>query len=479
MCIVALDIPQLKTRAEHWVSVELWEVDLYERATTGEKLLLLLGRTLYILVTAFVEEGIKLRAAALTYTTMLSLVPALAVVFSLFTAFGGLEDTQRRVQEVILDALAAGQRETVLTYLERFVGQVHAGQLGAVGIVFLFITVLSLLASIERAFNDIWGISRDRSWMKRFQVYWPLITLAPILLGASLSITATVQASSVVKQLLNSVPSLKLLTGVGPILLTSLFFTLLYSVMPHTHVRLRFAALGGMVSGSLIVAAQKLYAVYAANALSYSAIYGSLGAIPLFMIWIYVGWVIVLMGATLTFAAQSARSYEPSREVSAAEQQFIALRLMIEACERFTRGEGPTTAQHMLDSVQVQPRRVRRVLDRLTSAGLLSDTVMFDGADAYVPGKPPSMMRVHDVLAAMRGRDLCPASQDPTAESVSRIVQELRSEELNGPGAICMTALFSTASGPSEPSRPSRPSEASQISEPSELAHPALPASKR
>lgn len=393
----------LLQRGRRFFEHEIWAA---ERRTPDRRLrfvFILVARTVYIVVSGFRREKIKLRACLLTYVTLLSLVPAMAVVFSLFTAFGGLEDTQHRLKGVLIDALAVQQRETVIEYLDRFLAQTNAGRLGTVGFLLLFVTALSLLTNVEKALNDIWGLTRDRTLIQRFQVYWPLVTLGPLLLGVSLSATAAIEASATVQTLTHTVPGFSLLLGLGPLVLTCAFFALLYQIMPNTKVHLRYAAFGGLVAGGLWTLAQKLFAYYAANAITYSAIYGSLGAVPLFIIWIYVSWSVALLGATLTFAVQSARTFEPERSTSQAEREFVATRLMVAVADRFRRGEGPLSSQDLIDQVLVPPRLARLVLGELVRHGLLVETTTPKGDDqAYVPGRPLEQIQVSDLVRVMR-----------------------------------------------------------------------------
>ncbi len=383
----------------------------------------LVVRSLYIVVSGFQKERIRLRAASLTYVSLLSLVPAVAVVFSLFTAFGGLDDVKDSVKGVLIDALAVSQREVVIEYLDRFVAQTSAGKMGSLGTVFLLLTVISLLSNIERAFNDIWGVGRARTFLRRFQIYWPLVTLGPIILGLSLSTSAAVEGSATVQQIIEFAPSLKLLLSLGPLLLTCLFFSFLYKVMPNTKVSLRCALIGGAVGGGLWTVAQKLYALYAANAITYSAIYGSLGAVPLFVIWVYVSWTVVLLGASLTFAIQSVRTFEPDRVVSQEEREFVAARLMLAVAKQFSAGQGAVANETLIGKVLAPPRLARRVLEDLVQAGLLSETV---GDDAgFVPGRPLNDMSLGDVVTAMRQRSGRAPEKDPDDRYCTVVEAEL------------------------------------------------------
>ena len=168
--------------------------------------------------------------------------------------------------------------------------------------------------NIEKSFNDIWGLKQSRSWVQRFQAYWPLLTLAPFLLGVSLALSARFESSSTYGEIVSTFPLASFFRWLAPIVLTWLGFTLMYLFMPNTRVPIRFALLGGVVAGSIHEVAKSLFALYASKALTYSAIYGSFGAIPLLIIGVYVNWLVALTGGLLTFASQNALTYEPNED---------------------------------------------------------------------------------------------------------------------------------------------------------------------
>ena len=391
-------------RQERFWTRDIWDANRRPAEDPVRELGYVLARIVYIVVDGFRTERIRLRAAALTYMTLLSLVPALAVVFSLFTAFGGLRDVQEKLQRFVVSTLAVGeQQDVVLGYLNQFVSQVHAGRLGAVGVIILCFTVIATLANIETAFNDIWGVTKGRGWLERFQVYWPLVTIAPLLLGVSLSMTASVQASETVQRLIETLPALGFVSYLVPVLLTCVSLTLLYFFMPNTRVPLPSAMVGGAVAGTLWSVAQQLYAVYAANAISYSAIYGSLGAIPLFIIWLYVSWTVAMLGATVTFAVQSAGTYEPERDVSQREKEYAAARLMLAVAAHYRRGDGVISIEKLLDEARISARLARQVLEALVRDGLLAETMTPDGVDvAYVPSRPLESTTLGDVVNVLQ-----------------------------------------------------------------------------
>ncbi len=362
-----------------------------------------LARSVYIVVDAFRQDRIRLRAATLTFVTLLSLVPLIAVGFSLFTAFGGLEEAGERVKSLVIDAIAVQQREVVTQYLDQFVAGANAGGLGAMGSMLLFVTAVTTLSNIETAFNDIWGVSESRGWIRRFQVYLPLVTLGPVLFGVAFSTLLAVERSETVMALLEAAPGLRALFRLGPVLVYVILFSGLYLFLPNTRVRVGPAFAGGLIAGLLYVVGQQVFTIYAGRAISYSAIYGSFGAVPLTILWIYVSWTLVLLGATISFAMQSASSYEPERRIPQREREQLAAQLVLEVARRYQEGLGPTSAQALLDEARVPPHHGRRLLDELVEGKILIAVVLANEETGYAPTRPLGQTSLADVLSTLRG----------------------------------------------------------------------------
>lgn len=448
---------------------EFWERDMWQHdAVAGMSpvlggLAVFLGRATYIVVDAFRQDRIRLRAATLTFVTLLSLVPLLAVAFSLFTAFGGLQEVGDKVKELVVDALAVQQREVVVTYLDKFIEGANAGGLGVIGSATLFVTAVTTLANIETAFNDIWGVAEARGWLRRFQVYLPIVTLGPVLLGVAFSSVLAMQSSDAVKSVLTTAPMLKMVFGLGPVVLYTLLFTGLYLIVPNTRVRIGPGLAGGVVAGVCWVIGQQVFTVYAGRAISYSAIYGSFGAVPLTILWIYIAWTLVLLGATVSFAVQSAGTYEPERGVAWREQEHVAGRLVVEIARRFDAGEGPTADQELIDNARVPARLGRQLLARMVERGLLVRVVLDDDDTGFAPGKPLSAMSLADVVDGLRGDPpdvawvggpLLDGAEALEREALARrSLQDLASER----SAVGPTAGALGNSRPSPPADPSTP----------------------
>lgn len=398
------DLARVYHRIEHFWNVEIWasEPDA-SRLPYG---LRLLARVIHILVTGFRRERIKLRAASLTLVSLLSLVPVLAVVYSILRSVVGLESIVQRVQAFITQALAVADEETIRAYLDRFTGQANSGALGTFGALFLLAAVVSLLTNIEKSFNDIWGLSRGRRWVARFQVYWPLVTLGPILLGLSLSATAALGSSTWGLRAAEALGGAVWIGHLTAVAMTFGFFFLLYIIMPNTSVSVRAAATGALFAAILWVLAQWLFTHYARNAIAYSAIYGSLGVIPLFILWLYVSWIVALVGAAVAFSLQSVHTYRPgSTEVvlTPVEQELVAVELLFRVARAFVDGQAPVDAQTLVDAVQAPGYSVRKLLDRLVESGVILVATAVSGGEGFVPARPVRELTAADAVRALRG----------------------------------------------------------------------------
>lgn len=416
-----------QARAVRFIRHDLWSPQTWSDANTRNRWWLLVGRTAYLIWAGFSRERLRLRAAALTYMTLLSLVPALAVVFAVFAGFKQLGDARERLKGVIVEFLSVTHQDAVTQYLDKFVGSV--GALGGVSVVILLFTTLTLLANIEKSFNDIWGLKEDRSVVRRFMAYWPLLTLAPLLLGVSLGLSAKLGSDPTAQAAIEMIPGARLAVWLAPIVFTWMGFALMYIVMPNTRVPVRYALIGGIVGGSLWEIAKRLFGIYASRAITYSAIYGSLGVVPLSIIWIYVSWLVALIGAVVTFASQNAKTYEPHEDetlsLSAVDREHIAIRILLIVFERFEVEQGATPTSLILATVPGPPRAKRNLLGELEDGGLL---VALDDQDAYLPGRPAHRTTLADALRVTRQFDASIVTTDDVQGGMRRASQLIDDE---------------------------------------------------
>lgn len=363
----------------------------------------------------FRGEKISLRASALTYITILSLVPMLAVAFAIVRAIGQ-DSLRERVQEFIFSTMAPGTREQTSAYLGQFIDNASSGALGGLGGGFLLISAVSLLNNIERSLNEIWGVSRSRSLVQRGLIYWCVLTLGPVLLGFSLVATGTVQS------MVNEFGAAPRLLTLIPMVTTVMGFSLLYIIAPNARVSFRAALGGGMIAGLAWELAKHGYALYASRAIQYSAIYGSLGAVPLFLVWVYVSWLLVLFGARLAYALQYAagRSVE-AKLTDPRSRELLCARVALAAAQRFVEGGAPPRATELARSLSLDEGYVRDAIRVLLEAGLLAETPK----GGLVPARPPDAITLLDVARAANGTLFGHARGAPSPEALSQRLAEL------------------------------------------------------
>ncbi len=298
-----MPLKSIPAQVKTFFTTTLWEIDTLT-LSRWRRFALYLARIGAVMVQGYQKNRLPIRATALAYTTLLSIVPFLAVAFSLFQAFGGLDKSMEPIQRFILSNLTTGTGSDAVNYLNQFIENFRGGVVGLIGFVLLILSVVGLLSSVESAFNDIWGIASSRAFIRRFTTYWTLISIGPVFLGTSLSVTGALQSNQLVTQILSLSGGEKFLIGKIPWLITWGMFTALYLIMPNSRVKFRSALLGGIVGGTFWEIAKYGYTIYATQVVSHYKVYGSLGMVPIFLIWIYYTWLAVLLGAQLTYADQ-------------------------------------------------------------------------------------------------------------------------------------------------------------------------------
>jgi membrane protein len=250
------------------------------------------------------EAELPLVASSLAYTTLLSIVPALAVSFSLFHAFGGMDKLFTLVEPLILENLAQPTSAEATTFMRKFIANAHAGAVGASGFIALFATTVAMLSSIEKAINRVWKAKVQRHWFIRLAIYWLFISLGPVALGVMAGFA--VSFMKVADDATSSIAPLKKIVPNG----TSLFalftfsFLLIYKFVPSRKVHWMPAFIAAITTGFTWNLARLSYNWYVKNFVSYNRIYGSLGAIPILLLWIYIVWLVILSGAALSSALQ-------------------------------------------------------------------------------------------------------------------------------------------------------------------------------
>ena len=382
-------------------------------------------RLAFVLLRDVINGDLTLWTMSLVYTTLLSMVPLLALSFSVLKAFG----VHNQI-EPLLDSLLAPLGEQGVAISSRivaFIEKMNVGVLGAVGLALLIYTVFSLMQKIEEAFNAIWHVSELRSLGERFSRYLSALLIGPILVFSALGVTATALNSTVAHTLISIEPigTLVLLLGrLVPYLLVIGAFTFLYAFVPNTRVRFPAALAGGITAGIAWQSAGWGFALFVASSTRYQAIYSSFAILVLFLIWLYVSWLVLLTGASVSFYVQNPdylRAGPGEPDLSIRMRERLALAVMTLVARHFCRGRAPWTLQTLTESLQVPMRPVGATLDSLCKAGLLTRTD--DERAAYLPSRDLASISVADALAAVRlaGDDDLASATTPVWDEVDRV----------------------------------------------------------
>lgn len=358
-----------------------------------------LCRLLYLIGFGFITNQTVIRAAALTFTTILSIVPFLAVAFSISKGFG-LQNTGK-MRDLVL-RLTAGQPEVADKIIE-YIDRTNVQALGWVGVATLLFTVLSLVGTVEKAFNVIWNVKKGRTAWRRVADFFPIILFGPLFLLVASSFNVSLQN----QEFISTVMSMKaigyleaLFLKSVPYLLITAAFTMMYAFIPYTRVEFFSAVLGGLVGGFLWQMAQWLYINWQIGAVKYNAIYGSFAQLPLLLIWIYISWLIVLLGAQVSYAWQNLNSFVKQRyfgEATPFERQKLAVLMMIILAKRFQEGRPLPSVEEISDGLMAPMALVTSIFCLLQKAGY---TVLTDipEHEVYAPARAMDEVRILDIV---------------------------------------------------------------------------------
>lgn len=313
----------------------------------------------------FRDDRLGLTASSLTFTTTIALVPFITVALAVFTAFPMFAKFQDVLQKWLVESLVPDNiARQVLGYLNQFAGK--ASKLGVAGVAVLFGTALALTFTIDRTLNNIWRVRKPRPFAQRVLIYWAAITLGPLLLGVSLSLTSYAVSAS--KGFVGGMPGgMALLLNTLQYLLVAAGMAAMFRYVPNTHVRWGHAWMGGLFVSTGMELAKRVLALYLSKVPTYSVVYGAFATVPILLIWIYVAWVIVLLGAALTAYVPSLLAGVPRRRSVQGWQFHLALEVLQQLdAVRLQPGKGLTHAQ-LCAELRVDALRLEPVLEALVS----------------------------------------------------------------------------------------------------------------
>ncbi len=432
-------------RLRRFLKKDVWAADL-GGIPTFRALFYRAARVLFLAVRGLVKNECLNQAAAMTYVTVLSLVPLMALAFSVAKGFGFYDSL---VADTIMPALdsafgsepgsgaAEGDpagpqvshvRDAIVRLLS-FVSRTSFSNLGILGLAFLLFTAVKLLTSMEHAFNRIWGVKKSRTFVRRTADYLALVVVTPVVLMIATAATGAARSNAFVDYLTEELhlgPLLSLGFRLLPLLVLWVGFGFVYMTMPNTRVNAASALVGGIFGGTLWQIFQVLHVEFQMGVARYNAIYAGFAAIPVFLVWVYAGWVAVLLGAQFAWAHQAEpehRELMRESETKVADLESLAVHAMVAVARSFRRGEGPVSTTALAARFAVPPRLVGDALGPLVDGGLLIQADSAAGG-GYVPGTSLDRIRIQSVLDAVRGRGGQAAAGDEVGKLLDRFHAE-------------------------------------------------------
>jgi membrane protein len=376
------------TRMRRWIGVEI----------IGALMRWPWLQSVHLLRQRFREERLGLTAGSLTFTTLISLVPLLTVMLALFTAFPMFSSFQAALQKYFLQSLIPDNiAKQVLGVLTQF--SAKANRLGLAGLIALVATALAVMLTVDRTLNQIWHVQRPRPFAQRVLVYWAALTLGPLLLGASLALTSLALSAGQgwIKTMPGGLTNLLNMLELG---ILTLAVGGLFRYVPNTHVRWRHALLGGVFVALGFDLAKSLLAWYVKLVPTYSTMYGAFAALPIFLVWLYLGWVIVLLGALLAANAPALASRLPFRPPAPGLALELALEVLRELWRSHARGDGGIPALTLAQRLRIDPLQLEPVIDDLLDLDLVG-RLEEEGAQRLVLMRAPEQTPAAPLLDAL------------------------------------------------------------------------------
>lgn len=384
-----------------FVTYDIWRITESEVTKTKFSIYTII-KTVYLCINRFTTDRLADKASALTYSTLLAIVPILAILFAIARGFGvsSLMEHQLRIGF----GGSPQTTETILSFVDSYLSQTKGGIFIGIGLVMLLWTVINLVNSIEITFNHIWQVKKERSMYRKITDYFSMLLLMPILIVVSGGLS--IFMSTMLKQMEDFAllaPVMKFLIQLIPFVLTWLMFTGLYAFMPNTKVKIKNALISGILAGTAYQAFQFLYIGSQLWVSRYNAIYGSFAALPLFLLWLQVSWTICLFGAELSYAGQNIRNFsfdKDTQNISRRYRDFISILIMSLIVKRFEQNETPYTAELISQEHQIPIRLTSQILYQLQEIRLIHEVAAEEKSSniAYQPSIDINQLNVAMLL---------------------------------------------------------------------------------
>jgi membrane protein len=416
----------------HFFRHDLWRIPL-DSLSPKKSFLLRQVRIIFLALKGFDENKCALRASALTFYSLLSVVPFAALAFGIARGFG----VQKLLEGEILSGMK-GQEEIfkyIITFANAALENARGGLVTGVGVVVLIILIFGLLDNVEKSLDEIWGVRQPRTLGRRLSNYLAVLFVAPILFIISSSVTVFV--STRIAEIIGGMGTLSLVSPfvmktlkILPYFVVWLLFIFVYIFMPNTKVNWSSGLLGGIVAGTIFQILQWGYISFQVKVATYGVVYGSFAVLPLFMVWLQLSWLIVLLGAEISFAHQNVETYALEPESLGASPSFkrlLALSVTHLCVRRFMNGAKPLSAPEMAGILETPVRLTNQVLYDLVACRILSESSGGNGKIAYYqPARSLDSLSINFVLRSMDelGSEEIPILKSPEIDRISRSLKD-------------------------------------------------------
>jgi len=391
------------TKLKNIIHNKLWLVDL-DQLPKWQRLSIILLRIFQAVIRDLSDGLPTLRAMSLVYTTLLSMIPVLAVGFSILKGFG----LHNQIEPLLVHVLSplGEQGSHIAKQVIEFVDNIDVGLLGIMGIALLFYTIITLIHKIEYAFNFTWHITEYRGLAQRISDYLSVIMIGPILVFSALAITAAITSSTLINKLSSIEPFDFIFTSAGnllPYVLVIAAFTLIYLLVPNTKVKFQSALTGAVIAGILWESTGWLFASFVASSSNYTVVYSSFAILVLFLIWLYLSWLILLIGAAISYYHQHPDKILSSQNLASLSNRMkekTALLIMYHIAKHFHENKEPWTSSELSDELNIANEVCSEILHALERKNLLS--MRKDRDTSYLPSQSLENIYIAHILSAIR-----------------------------------------------------------------------------
>jgi membrane protein len=436
----------MKQRIINFITRDIWRINI-SKIPKNRFFIIRNMRIAILALRGFNEDKCSLRSSALTFYTLLSIVPIFAMAFGIAKGFG----FEKLLEQQILEKFPTQNDVIVniINFANNMLENTKGGIVGGIGVIVLFWAVIKVLTNIEQSFNDIWGVKKMRDMGRRLSDYLSIMLICPVFLILSSGLTIFVRAQAVMItqkiSLLGAIsPAIYFLLEFLPYTVMWSIFIFIYIFIPNTKVNFKSGIIAGIIAGTIYQVVQMVYVNFQIGVGKYNAIYGSFAALPLFLVWLQLSWRIVLFGAEVSFAHQNVDTYEFEPDCLSASVSFrrlVALRVVNLLVKNFAEGKNPLSAVAMSHELEIPIRLLRDILSELLSANIVSEIrTDQDKVLAYNPAFDINLMTIKYVMDKLdeRGSDNIPIAQSKELSRIRNSIKDFGDLIGKSPSNLCL-----------------------------------------